>query len=85
MTTAENVRDQLLSLKGSFLIYIFLNIKGFSVMRMSRPSFNDPVCMGIDPSDAFATGIEKAMIGINGCDSMEFPVGHYLMAPQTIE
>ena len=54
-------------------------------MRMSRPSFNDPVCMGIDPADPFATGIEKAMSGINGCDSMEAPVGHYLMAPQTIE
>lgn len=63
-------KDQLLSLK---------------VMRMSRPTFNEPVCMGIDPADSFSTDIEKAMISLNGCDSMELPVGHYLMAPQTIE
>uniref|UniRef100_A0AC34R6R2 Trafficking protein particle complex subunit 13 n=2 Tax=Panagrolaimus sp. JU765 TaxID=591449 RepID=A0AC34R6R2_9BILA len=63
-------KDQLLSLK---------------VMRMSRPTFNDPVCMGIDPADSFSADIEKAMVSVNGCDSMELPVGQYLMAPQTIE
>jgi len=63
-------KDQLLSLK---------------VMRMSRPTFNEPICMGIDPADPFSKGIEKAMTGINGCESMELPLGYYLMAPQSIE
>jgi|UniRef100_A0AC35F0Z1 hypothetical protein len=69
--TTENTKDQLLALK---------------VMRMSKPTFNEyGSSMGIDPGDPFASGIEKAMSGINGCDSMELPVGSYLMAPTSID
>lgn len=63
-------KDQLLSLK---------------VMRMSRASFNEPVCLPVDPGDPFSKGIEEAMICVNGYNNMEIPIGHYLMAPQTIE
>uniref|UniRef100_A0A7E4W704 Trafficking protein particle complex subunit 13 n=1 Tax=Panagrellus redivivus TaxID=6233 RepID=A0A7E4W704_PANRE len=68
--TAAAAREQLLTLK---------------VMRMSRPAFHEPVTMAVDPADPFASGIEKAVNAISGSDSMEFPVGECLMAPQALD
>ncbi|KAH7718071.1 Protein C56C10.7 a [Aphelenchoides avenae] len=54
-------------------------------MRLARPKFNDPVCMSVDPGDPYAAGIAEAVKNVTGQDSTEFPVGNFLMAPQTID
>lgn len=54
-------------------------------MRMARPKFHEPICMSVDPGDPFSTQIQDAVKQLTGLESMEFPVGEFLMAPQTIE
>uniref|UniRef100_A0A914D0L3 Trafficking protein particle complex subunit 13 n=1 Tax=Acrobeloides nanus TaxID=290746 RepID=A0A914D0L3_9BILA len=63
-------RDQLLMLR---------------VMRMAKPKFQEPICMSVDPGDPFSQPIQEAVSQLTGQESMEYVVGEFLMAPQTID
>lgn len=54
-------------------------------MRMARPKFQEPICMPMDPGDPFSHNIQEAVSQLTGQESMEYVVGEFLMAPQTIE
>ncbi|KAI1727750.1 putative trafficking protein particle complex subunit 13 like protein [Ditylenchus destructor] len=54
------------------------------VMRLARPQFNTPVSFPVDHADPYAPGIANAVKEITGEESVDFPLGSYLMAPQTM-
>lgn len=54
-------------------------------MRLARPKFREPVCMAVDHGDPCSLAIANAVESITGQSSVEFPVGEFFMAPQTME
>uniref|UniRef100_A0A915DLT1 Transcription factor BTF3 n=1 Tax=Ditylenchus dipsaci TaxID=166011 RepID=A0A915DLT1_9BILA len=56
------------------------------VMRLARPKLyeNSPT-LAVDPADPYSTDIANAIKSISGEDSVEYPIGTSLMAPQQMD
>jgi hypothetical protein len=54
-------------------------------MRLARPKFTDQTCLPVDPADPFSQGIASAVKTVTGQDDVDFPIGSYLKAPQSME